>query len=324
MSGTTAEIDPLRPSVRISRVFAAPRDLMFRIWTEPAHLLRWWAPHDFTVPLATFDARPGGRWRIDFRGPDGFTFPCFGDVLEIVPPERLVFTTEYREEGRLLVTSHVTATFADVAQDRTRVDIHATVTFAEPGAADSLAGMEEGWNQQIDKLELHAVHAAGGAATTLAVVTPPDRPLLLMRRLMEVPRLLVWSGFTQAEHMAGWMGPDGHRGRVVSYDAQPGGTYRIEQVGEDGATTALVGDFLDVVAPERLVDTVAVEGTGMAPITATHLFEDVAGGTLLTGIFRFASLADRDAAMPQMGVESATSYERLAALLASVAAGDRP
>lgn len=73
------------PELTITRVFDAPRELMFRLWTEPEHISRWWGPHDFTVPHAEFDARPGGRLRIDFRGPDGEVFPNYGEVARFRP-----------------------------------------------------------------------------------------------------------------------------------------------------------------------------------------------------------------------------------------------
>jgi len=316
MEARAPTAEPAPAGVLMSRVFDAPRDLMFRIWTEPEHLLRWWAPHDYTVPHAAFDARPGGRLRIDFRAPDGFTFANYGDVKEVVPPERLVFTTEYREDGKLLVVSLVTATFAEEGARRTRVTIKSDVTFAEPEAAPSLAGMEEGWNQQVDKLELYAAHAAAGEPGTLAVVVPAGRPVLLMRRAFAAQRPLVWSCFTTPDRIARWLGPDGYVNSVPVFDPRPGGSYRIEQA---SGGEVLTGDFLEIVEPERLVDTVEVEGSGAAASTGTHIFEAIDGGTLMTAIFRFDSVAERDAAVAAgMAPGSAQSYDRLACFLAVI------
>ncbi len=314
MTATASRTEPAHPGLVMSRLFDAPRDLMFRIWTEPKHLLRWWAPHDFTVPHAALDARPGGRLRIDFRWPNGVVFENYGDVVEVTPPERLVFTTEYREHGRLMVASLVTATF-DAVGGKTRVTIRADVTHAEPEAADSLAGMEEGWNQQIDKLELHAAHAAGSSA--MAVVVPADRPVVLMRRKFAEPRELVWNCFTHPGYVAAWWGPHGRTNTVTELDARKGGKYRFEQSDPNGNRFVFFGDYIDVLEPERLVNSFSLEGQPMDKrIVNTQLFEDVDGDTLLTAISRFPSVADRDG-MVAYGMEHGArqSYDRLASLI---------
>lgn len=140
------------PHLRIRRTYDAPRELMFRLWTEPEHIKRWWAPRDFTVPHAEFDARPGGNLRIDYRGPDGFVFANHGEVKEVSPYDRLIFTTEYRHGGEKLLVAllHTIAFRGD--GDRTEIDLRIAVTFAAPEAADSLAHMEQGTNEQMDKL----------------------------------------------------------------------------------------------------------------------------------------------------------------------------
>lgn len=316
----TAQAETNYPSLVLSRVFDAPRNLMFRIWTEPKHILRWWAPHDFTVTDAVFDATPGARLRIDFRWPNGVVFANFGDVIEVSPPERLVFTTEYREEGRLMVSQLVTATFEAEGQ-KTRVTIKATVTHAEPEAANSLAGMEEGWNQQVDKLELHAAHA--NAAGRMTIVAPLDRPVILMRRQFAAPRDLLWNCFTVPERLAAWWGPHGYTNQLTEFDLRNGGKYRVQQTDPKGNRYVFFGDYIDVVAPERLVNSFSLEGQYQDKrIVNTQLFEEVDGGTLLTAISRFASVADRDG-MVASGMEwgARQSYDRLDTLSGDLSKG---
>jgi uncharacterized protein YndB with AHSA1/START domain len=141
------------PALTMRRIYAAPPELVFSMWTEPEHIVRWWAPHGFTVPYAEFDARPGGKLRIDFRAADGFTFPNYGEVKEVRPFERLVFTAEYRENEKLMVVSLITVTF-EAHEGGTKMTVQADVTFAEPEAANSLAGMEQGWSEQLEKLDM--------------------------------------------------------------------------------------------------------------------------------------------------------------------------
>jgi uncharacterized protein YndB with AHSA1/START domain len=321
MEATTRRAERTLPSLVMSRVFDAPIDLMFRVWTEPEHMLRWWAPHDFTVPHAEFDARPGGRLRIDFRSPDGFVFANYGDVKEVSPPHRLVFTTEYREGGKLMVVSLVTATFESEGQ-KTRVTIRADVTFAEPEAAASLAGMEEGWNQQIDKLELHAAHAAAADLAGLAIVTPMDRPVVLMRRRFEAPRELVWNCFTRPEHLAAWWGPQGHVIIISEMNPSKGGRYRVEQRDPKGNLHVFFGTYRDVTAPERLVNTFEMEGPyGGKQVLNTQIFEEIADGTQLTAISRFESVEQRNHAAAGVEWGARQAYDRLSALIESLQEG---
>src|SRR5687768_8662741 len=74
------------------RVFDAPRELVFRVWTDPEHVAQWWGPHGFTNPVCIWDARPGNAIRLDMTAPDGSVNVIGGTFEQVVPPERLVFT----------------------------------------------------------------------------------------------------------------------------------------------------------------------------------------------------------------------------------------
>ncbi|MDQ3654092.1 MAG: SRPBCC family protein [Chloroflexota bacterium] len=87
---TTAPGD--EPIITMTRTFDAPRELVFRAWTDPIHLAQWWGPHGFTNPVCEVDLRPGGAWRIDMQGPDGTIYPNKGVYQEVDPPARLVYT----------------------------------------------------------------------------------------------------------------------------------------------------------------------------------------------------------------------------------------
>ncbi len=86
------------PVIVLSRVFDAPRDLVWAAWTDPKQLALWWGPHGFTNPVVEVDARVGGYWRIDMQGADGTIYPNKGKYLEVVPPERIVFTDVVDED----------------------------------------------------------------------------------------------------------------------------------------------------------------------------------------------------------------------------------
>lgn len=74
-----------------SRVLDAPRKRVFKAWTDPHHLARWWGPKGFTNTFDEFDLRPGGHWRFVMHGPDGTNYKNHSIFVEVVEPERIVF-----------------------------------------------------------------------------------------------------------------------------------------------------------------------------------------------------------------------------------------
>jgi uncharacterized protein YndB with AHSA1/START domain len=140
----------------LSRTFDAPREVVFRAWTDARQVARWWGPHGFTNPVCEIDARPGGAIHIVMRGPEPWgDNPITGVFREVVPPERLVFTTTpLSKDDKPLFETLTTVTFAE-EQGKTRLTVHVVVTWSTPQAAPALAGMEEGFRQELDRLAEH-------------------------------------------------------------------------------------------------------------------------------------------------------------------------
>lgn len=135
----------------ITRVFDAPRSLVFKAWTDPKHVAQWWGLHGFTNPVCELDVRPGGAIRIHMRGPDGTLYPMTGVYREIVERERLVFTSDaLDEEGNPLFEVLNTVTFADQG-GKTTLTLQARVVKATAEAAPYLEGMAQGWSQSLDR-----------------------------------------------------------------------------------------------------------------------------------------------------------------------------
>jgi len=310
--------EPALPRLMIRRSFDAPADLVYRMWTDPQHIARWWGPHHYTVPYAEFDARPGGALRIDFRAPDGFTFANHGRVIEVDPPHRLVFEIDYCEDGRLMVTQLVTVTFEEKGA-ATAMLMDTQVTFAEPEAADSLAGMEEGWTQQLDKLALDTL-LSFGRDEGLVMVAPEGRPVTLTKRIFDAPRALVWACLTEPAHVARWSGRQGDANAVTMFDLRPGGGWRIEGTAADGETSVFSGTYSEVTPPDRLA--FAIEEQAGGEIRTTQILEEIGGLTHLTEISTFAAPGDRDA-MVESGMERAAAerFARLDAVLEDLKSG---
>jgi len=137
--------------VNITRIFDAPRELVFKMWTDPALVEKWWGPKDFTNPVCELDARVGGRMRIVMRGPDGAKYPTRGVFAEITEPERIVFNNVKEDDNGNAEPEVVnTVTFTE-ENGKTKMSFHAVVIKSTPEACKSIEGMNVGWNQSIDR-----------------------------------------------------------------------------------------------------------------------------------------------------------------------------
>jgi len=137
----------------ITRILNAPRELVFRAWTDPAYLARWWGPKEFTNPVCELDVRPGGALRIVMRGPDGSEYPMNGVFQEVVSPERLVFTTiAVDAAGKHLLEGVTQVTFTQQG-GKTKLTVHTRAAAMVDHAAEYLKGMEAGWTQSLERLE---------------------------------------------------------------------------------------------------------------------------------------------------------------------------
>jgi uncharacterized protein YndB with AHSA1/START domain len=147
----------------IERVLDAPRDRVWRAWTEPDEIKQWWGPKDFTAPSIESDFREGGKYLWAMKSPDGQTYWNTGTFEEIVPQERLVATDSFADEqGNVVPPSHygmsgdhpsegrIAVTFED---DDGRTKLTVRYYGIPPGDLRDLA--EAGWNETLDKLAAH-------------------------------------------------------------------------------------------------------------------------------------------------------------------------
>ena len=116
-----------------TRVFDAPRELVFAAFTDPKHLAQWWGPDGFTTTTHSFDFRPGGAWRFVMHGPDGRDYQNRVTYDEIVPPERLVYHHGGGEDVEPVEFTQ-TLTFEDIGDGKTRLVWHGRFPSAEARA----------------------------------------------------------------------------------------------------------------------------------------------------------------------------------------------
>ena len=151
-AGSEARRNFAEREVVITRVYDAPRPLVFKAWIDPKHLKRWWGPGVFTNPVCEVDARVGGAWRIVMRAPDGVDYPCGGVYREIVEPERLVFTNIATDnDGNPILDGLTTVTFAEEGR-KTKLTLTTRAVALVEYAAAYLQGMEAGWTQSLETL----------------------------------------------------------------------------------------------------------------------------------------------------------------------------
>ena len=154
-AATTYKTSFTTPSDRelvATRVFDAPRRLVFEAHTNPAHVPHWLlGPDGWTMPVCEIDLRPGGAWRYVWRNSEGREFGMSGVYREIVPPERLVHTEAFGSEWPETLNTLV------FTERDGRTTLTCTVLYASKEARDAAlgTGMKEGWAQSYDRLDEH-------------------------------------------------------------------------------------------------------------------------------------------------------------------------
>jgi uncharacterized protein YndB with AHSA1/START domain len=136
--------------IQIERVFDAPRDRVFAVYTDPELIPEWWGPRDAPVVVDQMDVRPGGSWRFVFRDADGSETGFRGTYREVTPPERIVQTFEW--EGMPGHVSVDTVTFEDLGE---RTKVTTTSLFHTTAERDGMlaSGMERGLNETYTRLD---------------------------------------------------------------------------------------------------------------------------------------------------------------------------
>lgn len=145
----------------ITRIFDAPRELVFQAWTDAKHIAQWFGPHGFTNPVAECDARGGGAIHVVMRANDEIAkmigkrdSPMRGVFKELKKPERIVFTNNaVDEDDNIILDGLTTVIFEDIGNGKTKMTFHTTASGRGDRVAMMLGGMEAGWTQSFEKLD---------------------------------------------------------------------------------------------------------------------------------------------------------------------------
>jgi uncharacterized protein YndB with AHSA1/START domain len=149
MSLSSPATEPVDRVLVITRVFDAPRELVFKAWTDPQHLVHWMGPRGFKSTVMHSDLRAGGAYRIHMRGPEGDDHWTQGVFREIVEPERLVMVGSWADaNGNPISPETVLTITLEEDGGKTRLTLHQAI-FESITARDGHRG---GWNSSLDRL----------------------------------------------------------------------------------------------------------------------------------------------------------------------------
>jgi uncharacterized protein YndB with AHSA1/START domain len=159
--GNTASASPASNEIVITRVVDAPREQVFKAWTEPERFARWWGPNGFTTPVCRMDVRPGGVLHYCMRSPEGRDFWGQGVYREVVAPELIVYTDTFADaDGNPVEPAYygIGASWPSEALVTVTLAVHdgktaLTLQHAVGSASDADRDMcQQGWSESLDRL----------------------------------------------------------------------------------------------------------------------------------------------------------------------------
>lgn len=241
-----------------SRVFDAPRELVFQAFRDPDRLARWWGPKGFTNTIHEFDPRPGGAWRLTMHGPDGNDHLNESVFVEVAEPERVVF--EHREPVHRF---RMTLVFAG---QNGRTDLTWRMLFDSAEECARVREVVAETNEQnFDRL-------AGELATR-----DPAGEAFVISRTFDAPRELVFRAWTEIGHLTRWFGPVGFTTAARENDLRPGGVFHYQMRAANGQEMWGKWVYREIAPPERLVFVQSFSdesgGTARAPFSDTFPLE---------------------------------------------------
>ena len=225
-------------SIVTTRLFDAPRELVFDVFTNPEHISRWWGPRGFTTTTREHDLRSGGMWRFVMHGPDGTDYENKIVYREVVKPERLTYAHD-GEGDHDHIRFDVVVTF-EARGDQTLLTMRSVFeTAAMRNQIAEEVGAVEGAKQTLDRL---------GEQIARTV----DKPFTISRTF-DAPRELVWKVWTEAGHLLQWFGPKGMPMFHAKNDPQPGGTFHYGLRMPNGGEMWGRWTYRELVPPRYLV-----------------------------------------------------------------------
>lgn len=323
----------------ITRTFDAPRELVFKAWTDAERLARWWGPKEFTWVSGKVDLRPGGMFHYCMRSPNGQEMWGKFVYREVAKPERIVFVNSFSDEKGGTVRAPFNANWPleilntltlTENEGRTKLTLRGYPTGATEAERktfeEAFKSMEQGFGGTFDQLAgyLRKTSEEARVPRKTSFIAEAGKPTIVMKRVFDAPRKLVFEAWTNPEHVSRWMlGPSGWTMPVCEIDLRPGGAWHFVWQHSKGEKMEMRGVYREIVPPERLVATESWGGDWPETVNTLTLAEED-GKTTITQTMLFPSVEARDRAAKsgmEEGVEP--SFNRLADVLATMAASGK-
>lgn len=249
---TTSDATVQPPPLRLSRVFHARRETVFKAWCSADHVKRWFSPESFTVSDAKVQPQVGGPFEVCMRSPAGEEHWIRGTFAEVAPQARLVIDMHVTDSaGKPLFRAHTEIDFAD-ALGGTRLDVVQTYTLIDPSTAWMVTGAPEGWRTTLDKLEKEVMRLQGGTGTGERSVV---HATFHLERSYDAPVARVWKALTDEAAKQAWFAGTPGRWELLErhMDVRVGGSERLRGRWEGGVVSTFDALYHDVIPNERLV-----------------------------------------------------------------------
>jgi uncharacterized protein YndB with AHSA1/START domain len=146
--------------ILLTRVFDAPRELIWDAWTDPKHIVKWWGPRGFTTTIHEMDVRPGGIWKHTMHGPDGTDYPSQCVFIEVVKPERIVYSMTGGKKGERGVQFQCTWSFKTQGSKTTLTLLMLFASAEEREFVEKTYGAVEGGIQTLARLAEYLTSAS--------------------------------------------------------------------------------------------------------------------------------------------------------------------
>ncbi len=249
---TTPDATVQPPPLRLSRVFHARRETVFKAWCSADHVKRWFSPESFTVSDAKVQPQVGGPFEVCMRSPAGEEHWIRGTFAEVARQARLVIDMHVTDSaGKPLFRAHTEIDFAD-ALGGTRLDVVQTYTLIDPSTAWMVTGAPEGWRTTLDKLEKEVMRLQGGTGTGERSVV---HATFHLERSYDAPVARVWKALTDEAAKQAWFAGTPGRWELLErhMDVRVGGSERLRGRWEGGVVSTFDALYHDVIPNERLV-----------------------------------------------------------------------
>jgi uncharacterized protein YndB with AHSA1/START domain len=248
---TSRKIQPA--PLRVSRVFSAPRETVFKAWSSAEHVKQWFCPKNYSVPEATVEMRVGGRFEVCMRSPEGLEHWTKGTFTEVVAPERLTIDHHVIDPcGGGPLFSAITQVKFSAAPDGTLMEVVQSYTVADMAQVEPmLKGAPEGWRQTLDKLEAEVarIQQANGGRSVV-------HGAFHLQRIYDATPERVFRALSDVAAKSRWFyGPEGWRLIERTMDFRVGGRERVKGGFEGGVTTTFDAIYHDIVPQKRIVYT---------------------------------------------------------------------